>query len=92
MRRRFENANRQSLLELIGDLIDLECEDPRDKIYGLLGLLPFEERPPLLVADYQKSTKQLLRDLVNYATDRPGNYVWIMEQLSEIFGVKLPKR
>jgi hypothetical protein len=38
-----------------------ECQDPRDKIYGFLGMVPDWQRP---VVDYAKSTHQVFLDVI----------------------------
>lgn len=37
------HRERHSLLRVISDFITRQRDDPRDKIYGLLGLLSYEE-------------------------------------------------
>ncbi|KAI1421092.1 HET-domain-containing protein [Xylaria sp. FL1777] len=38
-----------------------ECQDPRDKVYGFLGMVPAWQRP---VVDYTKSTHQVFLDII----------------------------
>jgi hypothetical protein len=38
-----------------------ECQDPRDKVYGFLGMVPDWQRP---VVDYAKSTHQVFLDVI----------------------------
>jgi hypothetical protein len=40
----------------------MQCEDPRDKVYGLLGLVDGQERPDV---DYSKPLYQVYSDTVN---------------------------
>jgi Heterokaryon incompatibility protein (HET) len=53
------------LVELLETFSDAECLDPRDKIYGLLGLANDIEDGALL-ADYGKSASDLFGDVVSF--------------------------
>lgn len=54
-----------------------ECEDPRDQVYGLLGLM----RNDSLKADYEKSLYEVFEDLVEHGiskdTKDPDAYFWL---------------
>lgn len=39
----------------------MQCADPRDKVYGILGLISEEDRPPI---DYQKSVMEVILDVI----------------------------
>lgn len=39
----------------------MDCSDPRDKVYALLGMLPPEQR---IVVDYTKSIEQVFLDVI----------------------------
>lgn len=41
------------------------CADPRDKIYGLLGLVDFGDEPPI-EADYSLSTEEVYQVYCSY--------------------------
>ncbi|KAI3327367.1 HET-domain-containing protein [Xylariaceae sp. AK1471] len=43
-----------------------ECQDPRDKVYGFLGMIPESQRP---VVDYAKSTHQVFLDVIPIVLD-----------------------
>lgn len=46
---------------VVDHFIDAGCSDPRDKVFGIQGLLDQEQRTPI---DYSKTTKQVLLDAV----------------------------
>ncbi|EPE27041.1 hypothetical protein GLAREA_02955 [Glarea lozoyensis ATCC 20868] len=79
-----------SLPNLLRDFSAMECENPRDKVYGLLGLCDGNVQIDI---DYDKPSDELFRDL--FLT---SNYIkcysegWFL-QLAEEMGVKwnLPK-
>jgi Heterokaryon incompatibility protein (HET) len=52
-----------SLSQLIENFSDLDCADPRDKVFGLLGLANPKER---IIIDYRMSCTELLRALLNH--------------------------
>jgi hypothetical protein len=58
---------------LLQDFMTHSCEDPRDKIYGLQGLVDPEDR---LVVDYTKSRQQLFVDLCNQFHKRVVERYW----------------
>ncbi|KAI0968623.1 HET-domain-containing protein [Xylaria arbuscula] len=51
---------------LIGKYSVHECQDPRDKVYGFLGMVPDWQRP---VVDYTKSTHQVFLDVIPIVLD-----------------------
>ena len=54
------------LRSLMRDLRSTACSDPRDRVYGALGILPFDSLGILrdIKPDYTKSVVQVYRDLV----------------------------
>jgi hypothetical protein len=48
--------------------LDQECEDPRDRVFGVLGLTNWGNRAPLL-ADYSLSAPVLLITVLRYVLD-----------------------
>lgn len=58
-----ENKRKQKrqLDEVVGKYSVHECQDPRDKVYGFLGMIPASQRP---VVDYAKSTHQVFLDVI----------------------------
>ena len=60
----FEEKNRREewrIDTLVGRYSVHECLDPRDKVYGFLGMVPDWQRP---VVDYAKSTHQVFLDII----------------------------
>ncbi|KAI1119384.1 HET-domain-containing protein [Nemania sp. NC0429] len=51
----------RQLDKVVGKYSVHECQDPRDKVYGLLGMVPAWQRP---VVDYTKSMHQVLLDVI----------------------------
>jgi hypothetical protein len=52
----------QSLIGCISAFVGNECEDPRDKIYGVMGIVDKDER---LMVDYRKPVLSVLADVVS---------------------------
>lgn len=46
----------------IRQFAQMECQDPRDKVYGMIGILPEHERPRV---DYEKRLPEVYIDVVN---------------------------
>lgn len=61
--RRDGSWRRQRLSDFIHYFCQQQCKDPRDKVYGLLGLLSDEERMSI-EPDYDRSLKQLFVDTI----------------------------
>jgi heterokaryon incompatibility protein (HET) len=82
-----------------------ECQDPRDKIYGFLGMVSADQRP---VIDYAKSVQQVYADAVltvlghywnnrfkRYKTEGPfqgGLRIYIENMIDLAWNMKLPER
>ena len=47
--------------KIVGRYSVHECQDPRDKVYGFLGMVPDWQRP---VVDYAKSPRQVFLDVI----------------------------
>lgn len=68
----FRSRKREALSPTyhIGDVVrrfaDMKCQDPRDKIYGFLGLIPEAKRP---VVDYNKSIMEVFLDSVSLLSE-----------------------
>jgi hypothetical protein len=52
---------RRSIVDVLDPFFRQSCEDPRDKVYGLMGLIDEEERVGI---DYTRSIHQVFMDLV----------------------------
>ncbi|KAF1999324.1 HET-domain-containing protein [Amniculicola lignicola CBS 123094] len=59
-------------LDLLLDLENLEATDPRDKIYGLLGILP-PAKEQLLTPDYTKPAEDLFCEIAKEMLLRSGD-------------------
>lgn len=76
-RRSNKRGDSQKLDNLVAEWGDQECQDVRDKVYSLLGLLPKEFRWERggLYPDYRKTVEQLCLDVMyaaQYAKDVPA--------------------
>jgi hypothetical protein len=86
----------ETLVDLLWWFDGQECEDPRDKIYGLLGLLfHLDETDAPLTADYRKSEREVLVDVVqSLKTAKDGHNVsrWRIHhailQATSMLGIK----
>jgi hypothetical protein len=56
-----KDVKNRRLDEVVATYSRHECQDPRDKVYGFLGLVPDTQR---LVVDYAKSTHQVFLDVI----------------------------
>lgn len=80
----------QVLYDLIFSTRDLQCTDPRDRVYALLGVCSTESRN--IATDYAKPLSSLLNDVLreHHKTRPPSNFDEIeqqCEQLSGCFGL-----
>jgi hypothetical protein len=60
---RLSRLSRYSFHDLICRFSNNECVDPRDKVYGLLGILNQHTRPEI---DYRKSTEEVFFEAVKF--------------------------
>ncbi|KAI1120026.1 heterokaryon incompatibility protein-domain-containing protein [Nemania abortiva] len=58
------NSYDEDLLRFIGEMSYRECHDDRDRIYGLLNLLP-PDLASLIEVDYSKSVSEVFEDFVS---------------------------
>lgn len=71
------------LTNLIFDFRHLQCLDPRDKVYALLGLVQHENiRPQQVCIDYRRSTTDLFFDVVAGQWPRKSN-LWFADVLRQ---------
>lgn len=67
----------QNLLPLLVQHQDLDAHDPRDHIFGLLGLYQGAKKsrplPPLLRPDYERSLTDVCRDATRLALEEQGD-------------------
>jgi hypothetical protein len=56
------DAGSQSIANLIDEARNCECSDPRDRIYGVLGMFAGGDRSLKIIPDFQKSIDQVYRD------------------------------
>jgi hypothetical protein len=91
-----QHGNGKSLCHYINYYSAQNCRDPRDKLYGLLGLVPEDQRPTI---DYAKSILQVYIDTAramhreykpqDNQSVRPGEFV---QACLELFtNMKLPR-
>jgi hypothetical protein len=60
-------------------LCNTECQDPRDRIYGLLALVDWDSEGLSILPDYSKSTWNLARELV--AGGHPWHCIGVLRML-----------
>jgi len=70
----------ESLLEVMRACRRKLSENPRDKVFGILGLLPAATRRELLV-DYSKPTKGVYTDVVDLLLSTTGRIDVIRESI-----------
>lgn len=72
---------------------DLECSDPRDRIYGVLKLIQWPPDLPPIEADYSKSSFELAREALRYFRDEddrgPDNLIEFAWDLVEALNISL---
>jgi hypothetical protein len=57
-----------NLRDLLYCSAESRCTDPRDKVYALLGLAHDYQKSPGFDVDYQKDTRDLLREVLNFCS------------------------
>jgi hypothetical protein len=55
-------ASSQSITSLIEEAQKCECSDPKDRIYGILGMLSENDQALKIIPDYRKSIGQVYQD------------------------------
>jgi hypothetical protein len=58
------NSNSDTIDKLIGEARNCECSDPKDRIYGVLGMLSENDQALNIIPDYQKSIDQVYQDFL----------------------------
>ncbi|KAI1771147.1 heterokaryon incompatibility protein-domain-containing protein [Hypoxylon cercidicola] len=58
LRRKYENSQ-ERIFYLVTTLCTYACKNPRDKVYGLLGIFPMK-----IIPDYEKSVEDVFIDLI----------------------------
>ncbi|EFQ25166.1 heterokaryon incompatibility protein [Colletotrichum graminicola] len=66
------DLSESSLLEVLVAFRDLVATDPRDKVYGLLGLVSHEALARFPGVDYRKSVAEVYGDVVRASVDSSG--------------------
>ncbi|KUJ24015.1 uncharacterized protein LY89DRAFT_727064 [Mollisia scopiformis] len=66
-----DRSGTYSVVTSVAFFADNQCHDPRDKIYGLLGIIGGEHK---ITIDYSKSNLEVFVDVVNW---------WLMDKLEE---------
>jgi hypothetical protein len=59
------------LVDIIRNMTEFDCADPRDKLYGILNLVHRESEVDLPIPDYEKDTFSIVTELLSTA-DREG--------------------
>ncbi|TDZ58222.1 hypothetical protein CTRI78_v005628 [Colletotrichum trifolii] len=62
-----------SLLEVLVEFRDFNATDPRDKVYGLLGLVNAGELEGFPIVDYNKSVAEVYADVVKTSIAKTGH-------------------
>ncbi|KAF1830797.1 HET-domain-containing protein [Decorospora gaudefroyi] len=75
---------------LIGKFASMQCEDPRDKVYGLLGLVDERSRP---MVDYNKPLYEVYIDTVRaFSQDCPFTSEAVMMYLDLAWDMEFPEQ
>ena len=61
-----------NFIDLLCQLQVQQAKDPRDKVFGFLGLLPEDELHSSVMADYAKSVTEVYRDVARYILASQG--------------------
>lgn len=73
--------SQNSIEELLAHLADFRTADPRDHVYGCLGLLKrftgIEEIPPCLKPDYKAPVADVFRDVTKFALEE-SRHLWLL--------------
>jgi len=75
MIRRIDNRGSNlptNFIDLLCQLQVQQAKDPRDKVFGFLGLLPEDELHSSVMADYGKSVTEVYRDVARYILASQG--------------------
>jgi hypothetical protein len=64
------NGHPLLLAAAVDQYAEMECYDPRDKVYGLLGLVDVGQRPEV---DYSKALHEVYFDVIDIICKRPGD-------------------
>ncbi|KAK5721363.1 hypothetical protein LTR17_014652 [Elasticomyces elasticus] len=71
-----------AMYHLLFAMLYQELSDPRDRIYSILGLVPWPDGiPHLLVPDYGKSARDVHRDAARYQLQDPGLRLATLQQV-----------
>ncbi|KAK5697086.1 hypothetical protein LTR17_024027 [Elasticomyces elasticus] len=71
-----------AMYHLLFAMMYQELSDPRDRIYSILGLVPWPDGiPSLLVPDYGKSARDVHRDAARYQLEDPGLLLATLQQV-----------
>jgi hypothetical protein len=80
-----------TLLDLLHDCRIFEATDPRDKIYGLLGVAPADSEATSVQVDYRKRVEDVYEDLARLILSSSGNLDLLsVSQSNSQFGERLP--
>lgn len=82
---------RKSIFHAIAWFPYFYCYDPRDHIFGLLRTIMWRDNMPPVLADYHKTSCELLSDILRHFAGE-GN-LWFWEDLKRLFdGLKVDAR
>ncbi|KAK5678169.1 hypothetical protein LTS10_009339 [Elasticomyces elasticus] len=71
-----------AMYHLLFAMMYQELSDPRDRIYSMLGLIPWPDGiPSLLVPDYGKSAREVHGDAARYQLQDPGLHLATLQQV-----------
>ncbi|KAF2011925.1 HET-domain-containing protein, partial [Aaosphaeria arxii CBS 175.79] len=78
---RLKYEHNQTLLFLLKAYRSSKCKDPRDKIYGFVGLASDCHRFPI---DYSKTTYEVWKDTVTFISRQPRYDAWNMARIGSL--------
>jgi hypothetical protein len=65
LKQKISRRENRSLLHLLSQTYDLQCTNPRDKVYGLLGLASDTHKQDI-VPDYDQSCQQMYMEAAKF--------------------------
>ncbi|KAK5763564.1 hypothetical protein LTS12_006335 [Elasticomyces elasticus] len=76
------NSPAAAMCDLLFVMMCQELSDPRDRVYSILGLIPWPDGiPSLLHPDYGKSARDIHRDAARYLVQDPGMGLVMLQQV-----------
>jgi hypothetical protein len=80
------NVSPSQLRHVVDMLKDFQCENPKDRIYGVLGLIAWDDHRTIPTPDYNKHLLQLAKGILGMILEgRPDERgTWFKEYFLDI--------